>query len=455
MANKNIIVLLKIFKGDLNPFDETALETALRLKEEYDVTVLAMAPLAFQDILKNLTRLGCKAILLSDMGYAQSDTIATANILSALLKRLNPELIFAGRKSMDGDTAQVPMMLSELLGYRLVNRVINEENGLLKLRNGQTERLEDHTIITFEKFRPLRSPSIFSKVSDVEVMTNDDLNLPKERIGLLGSRTKVVRSYQNEEDKRFVTFINYEQLDEVIARELNKENKDVSAQLRQQIPLIYYVGDIEDVAKRYAKEVSHLAIEDKTTDEAINVIKDKDIKIILWEEADKIKELACRVAIKLDVGLCADCTNIKEENGEIVITRPALSGDVMADIVCTSKIAMATIRKSQSESNVAITVGKGAIDYLPQIQKLADKYQAEIYCSRPLADSGLMDYSKQVGLTGRSINPKICIVIGVSGAVQHIVGINKSKTIIAININKKEKIYDYVNYGIVMDAKDI
>ena len=92
---------------------------------------------------------------------------------------------------------------------------------------------------------------------------------------------------------------------------------------------------------------------------------------------------------------------------------------------------------------------------IPRIKQKKHKYNAQIYCSRPLADNGNFNYKKQVGLTGITISPKVCITIGTSGAVQHIVGIDRSQTIIAININKKEKIFDYANYGIVMDIKEL
>lgn len=450
---KKILVLLKIFKNDLNPFDECALETALRIPDS-EITVLSMSPLAYKDALLSLTRVGCNAVLVSDQAYALSDTVATANILAAAIKLLNPDVVFAGRQSVDGDTGQVPMMLSELLGFELVKKVINEEDGILFLRDGKQTSIKTKQIITFEKFRLLRSPSIFSKTSDVRIIDNNELKLFANRIGQPGSRTKVVSTFQNNEDRRFCKFIEYRDLKDVIAKAIKANNVQLN-EPKTKINEVYYVGDIEKVAKKYAKSIKHLAIENCDVNEAIENIKKVNPKIILWEENEKIKELACRVAIKMDVGLCADCTNFQLLDGEIVITRPALSGDVMANIVCTSAISMATVRKDNNECDVAITVGRGAIEYIENIKKLAKEVNAEIYCSRPIADSGLMEYSRQVGLTGIMIKPKVCIAIGVSGAVQHIVGINKSQTIIAINSNKKEQIFDYADYGIVMDAKDI
>ena len=81
-----IAVCVKVIKGEINPFDEAALECALRLSD--DVTVLSMCPKSAESALTPLTRLGAKVVLLSDSGYAGSDTLATAYILSEALKKL-------------------------------------------------------------------------------------------------------------------------------------------------------------------------------------------------------------------------------------------------------------------------------------------------------------------------------------------------------------------------------
>ena len=95
---------------------------------------------------------------------------------------------------------------------------------------------------------------------------------------------------------------------------------------------------------------------------------------------------------------------------------------------------MATIKASnQNNDNIAITIGKGAEQYVDKIKLFANRYKAQIYCSRPLADSSIIDYSRQVGLTGITIAPKVCITIGTSGAIQHIVGINKYFSLIEIS----------------------
>ena len=452
--NKNILVLLKIYKGDLNPFDECALECALSYPES-KVTVLAMSPLSHLEALENLTRLGCDAVLVSDKIYAGSDTIATTKVLVKAIEQLQPDLIFAGRKSVDGNTAQVPFMVSELSGYQLINKVISIKGNVVKTRSDKSFEITEKQLLTFEKFKLLRSPSMFSKKREVKIIDNSSLGLPLDEVGLKGSPTQVIKSYSNQSDRRFCQFIDINQLDKVINDSLNKEMV-AKEEVINKVPLIHYVGNLQDVALKYGEQAEEIKVDDLSVEEIIKLIDQASPKVILWEENEKYKVLASRVAIRMNIGLCADCVSFNHVDGKFVITRPALGGDVIADIVSSSPIAMATIKATSiNNEQVAITVGKGAIQNIDQIQKFADKYRAKIYCTRPLADSGLIDYSRQVGLTGITIAPKVCITIGTSGAVQHIVGINKSQTIIAMNISKKEKVFDYADYGVVIDSKDI
>ena len=346
-------------------------------------------------------------------------------------------------------------MVSELSGYQLINKVISFKGDVVKTRSDKSFEITEKQLLTFEKFKLLRSPSMFSKKREVKIIDNSILGLPLDEVGLKGSPTQVIKSYSNQSDRRFCQFIDINRLDKVINDSLNKEMV-AKEEVINKVPLIHYVGNLQDVALKYGEQAEEIKVDDLSVEEIIKLIDQASPKVILWEENEKYKVLASRVAIRMNIGLCADCVSFNYVDGKFVITRPALGGDVIADIVSSSPIAMATIKATSiNNEQVAITVGKGAIQNIDQIQKFADKYHAKIYCTRPLADSGLVDYSRQVGLTGITIAPKVCITIGTSGAVQHIVGINKSQTIIAMNISKKEKVFDYADYGVVIDSKDI
>ena len=113
-----ILVCVKIVKGEINPFDESALECALQMSD--DVTVVSMGARSTENALKPLTRLGAKVVLISDSVYARSDTLATSYVLSTAIRNMEYDLILCGRQSIDGDTAQVGPMLSQMLSIPVI-----------------------------------------------------------------------------------------------------------------------------------------------------------------------------------------------------------------------------------------------------------------------------------------------------------------------------------------------
>ena len=115
MKNKKILVLLKFYKGELNPFDASTLECALNT-ESRDITILTMAPSSVYENFKGLTRLGVKGVFISDSAYAGSDTLATSKILATAIEKINPDVVFCGRQSVDGDTGQIPPQVAKRLG---------------------------------------------------------------------------------------------------------------------------------------------------------------------------------------------------------------------------------------------------------------------------------------------------------------------------------------------------
>ncbi|MDO5310858.1 MAG: FAD-binding protein, partial [Clostridia bacterium] len=131
--------------------------------------------------------------------------------------------------------------------------------------------------------------------------------------------------------------------------------------------------------------------------------------------------------------------------------RPARSGNVIAKIKCDSLPQMATVRCSSDNSEIIVSGGRGAADSLERLRDFAEYLGAEIGASRGLVDMGLMDYSAQIGLTGKNVSPKIYIAIGISGAVHHTCAIENAQTVIAINPDRRARIFDYADYGIVAE----
>ena len=213
------------------------------------------------------------------------------------------------------------------------------------------------------------------------------------------------------------------------------------------------------------------------------------------------RDLAGIVATNLQTGLTADCTalDIDEEKGVLLMTRPTFGGNIMATIYCPHApltcTQMSTVRprvmklpeKDQkrkgeihfqpwnppdgqlaeiidfmkevpqlgsvdiSRAPALVVAGKGACDpaSMPMLQELADLVGGVVACSRPVVESGLMPYERQVGQTGKTVAPKLYIGIGVSGAVQHLVGMQGSEKIVAINSNPQAPIFRVADIGLV------
>lgn len=227
-----------------------------------------------------------------------------------------------------------------------------------------------------------------------------------------------------------------------------------------------------------------------------SLIKKIKPTIVLIGATNRGRSLAPRLAVRLNTGLTADCTGLEiGENGEFLQIRPAFGGNVMATIVTRTLPKMATVRykvmerahragKKGSITNVKVPPydKKRIIDLYP-IEEKGDITEAEIIvsggrglgkkegfklieqfanvlggavgASRKAVDDGWIDYSHQVGLSGRTVKPKLYIACGISGSVQHLAGMQTSEHIVAINEDEAAPIFKVADVGIVGDLYEI
>lgn len=232
------------------------------------------------------------------------------------------------------------------------------------------------------------------------------------------------------------------------------------------------------------------------------IIKEEKPNIVLIGATNIGRSFAARVAAKLETGLTADCTSLEiEEKGQNLLQiRPAFGGNIMATIVTpSSRPQMATVRhkvfkpsqrdirrkgevvrkkvdsqlasrvkflefiKDESskiniaEADVIVSGGRGLQrpEGFKLIQELADILNGAVGASRAAVDAGWIDYSHQVGQTGRTVSPKLYIACGISGQIQHLVGMRSSDVIVAINKDPDAPMMKVATFALEGDLYEI
>ena len=457
---KIVVCVKQVTSGELNPFDACALECALRIPDA-EITLLSMGRTGVKGMLEQLTRLGnVNGVLLSDLAFAGADTLATGYALSLAAKKLDPDLIICGRQTVDGDTAQTGSVLATMMGFPVITNVMSidalDEKGIAcKTRLGD-EKADLPALITVERINDLRRPSIRSKVKEVVVWTADDIGADKEKCGLKGSPTKVVKSFENESGKRKCKFISINELDDAVKAGLSKEPEAIKIEAATE--KLKNVWIVTEAPRLMAETVSDdiKVIEKDTAENIAKQIQEGKPDVVLWPSDIWSRRTAPIVSAMLNTGLCADCTALETDGKDLFMYRPAFSGNVIAKIRCVTRPQMATVRTTLNDvAEVMLAAGKGVRESYDKVEELAEKYNAELAASRGLVDIGFAPYEQQVGLTGKTVSPKVYIAAGISGAVHHIVGMQQAGTVIAINPEREAPIFEYADYGIIANIEDI
>ncbi len=445
-----ILVFAKVSDGDINIFDKCAIECALQLSD--DVTVISMGPESAKGPLSELTRLGVKVTLICDSVYAGSDTLATSYILSLAAKRFEYDLIICGRQTTDGDTAQVGPQLSARLGIPVIANVLEilsaDSEIICKTRDGD-EKATFPALITVERINTLRFPRMRSKKVEIEVLTNNELGADVSRCGLDGSPTQVLKVFENKRGIRKCQFIKREELDGLVEKLRHQVNEEMNLEVSEtKLKEVWIVGEeVRKDAERIAEKVVFL--EKDNPEKIAKLIKIGKPEVVLWNADLWGRKNAPIAAAILEAGLCADCVKLETDGDTLFMYRPAKSGNITAKIICKTRPQMATVRTVSQSSDVIVSAGKGVMKNFDKVREYAQSLNAEFTASRGIVDAMSLPLEMQVGLTGKTVSPKVYIAVGISGAVHHTCAIENAGTIIAINPDKNARIFEYADYGIL------
>jgi electron transfer flavoprotein alpha subunit len=232
---------------------------------------------------------------------------------------------------------------------------------------------------------------------------------------------------------------------------------------------------------------------------AVDFIREHGCEVAIFPGSALGKDLAPRVAARLDVGYAGDCTALEVQDGEVIATRPRYAGKVFSRVRFAGKPAVlsvrpnvftpaenaaagevqtldvaldaasfgATVREVRaaagakldvSEAPTVVSGGRGLRepDNFKLLEELADALgNAAVGASRAVVDAGWRPHGEQVGQTGKTVAPTLYFAVGISGAIQHLAGMRTAKFIVAINKDPEAPIFKVADYGLVGDLFEI
>ncbi len=233
---------------------------------------------------------------------------------------------------------------------------------------------------------------------------------------------------------------------------------------------------------------------DGFTDALAALIREKQFTVILFPHTYQARDFAPKLATRFERALLSDVTRLRVQDGRLIATRQLCQGKLnaelrplgepvflslqagafapaAADSVSVTPLAVAGGARQQPEekfreaqravdlstAQTIVSVGRGIKEKenLTLIEDLAAALGAEIAASRPICDNGWLPMERQVGSSGQTVAPRLYVAVGLSGAIQHLVGMKGAKTVVAINKDENAPIFEVADYGLCADLFDV
>jgi len=227
------------------------------------------------------------------------------------------------------------------------------------------------------------------------------------------------------------------------------------------------------------------------------VFNEINADIIMFGHSYETRDWAPRLSARLDVPFLSDCVSVNSSDSVLTVNRPIYQAKLIQKITIHQKGLISLqagsysnedlMHEDSEEQNLSVEIssndsikqgerfqesaggvdlttsdfivsigrGLGKEENIPLAQSLADKINAQIGASRPVVDAGWLDHSRQIGSSGQVVSPKLYFSLGISGAIQHLVGMKGSKQIIAINKDPNAPIFEIADYAVIGDVLEI
>ncbi len=506
-------------KMSMNPFDEIAVEEAVRLKEAgvaTEIVVVSCGVQACQETLRTALAIGADRAILVDAD-AELQPLAVAKLLKAVSEREKPQLVIMGKQAIDDDSNQTGQMLAALLGWpqaTFASKIRLEADKAVVTREVdgglESDAVKLPAVVTTDlrlnEPRYVTLPNIMkAKKKALEVLGPDALGVD------VTPRLSTLNVVEPAKRKAGVKVADAKALVDKLrndAKVICKATLNAVAAAQKLAPDIHVLiaGHEAGAAAKAAAQIAGVAkvlhadapqLRDFLAENVAATIVSvaRSYTHLLAPSTSNGKNVMPRVAALLDVQQISDIVAVE---GADTFVRPIYAGNALATVKSRDPIKVITVRTtafdavaaaggdaaveklaapadsglssfvgrelSKSErpeltaAKIIVSGGRGMAsgeNFTKVLEPLADRLGAAMGASRAAVDAGFVPNDWQVGQTGKIVAPDLYVAVGISGAIQHLAGMKDSRVIVAINKDEEAPIFQVADYGVVGDLFQI